>query len=1342
MTDAVRGARLRIAAALLLVWAVAWSVPAGRLTGDTKTDLYVDPWGFLARAAHLWDPQVTWGVLQNQGYGYLLPMGPFFALMGEVFPVWVAQRLWWSLLLTVGLVTAYALLAALGVRSPGARVLAALAYTLSPRILSTLGGLSSEALPVLLVPAILLPVVLASQGRLGPRRAAAFSALAILGCGGVNATATVLAAVPAGLWLLTRRRWWRAPLTWWWLAGTVVASAWWLGPLIVLSRYSPPFLGWIERASDVVREIDLLDVTRGTTHWLGFVVTSGGEWWPAGYDVATGPLLVATTALVAGLSLGGLALGAVPERRFLLVTLGLGYLLLGVALLGPVSSPLAPFAQNLLDGPLVAFRNIHKADPLVRLPLMVGLAHALDRGLTALAGRSLRTRLPVGAAGLLVVLVVAAPGLSGAIAPRGTFPDVARQWHEAGQWLSERQQDGRALVVPAASFGEYDWGRTIDEPIRPVSSIDYAVRDAVPLTPAGTIRLLDAVELRLQTGRDVGGAVDVLRRLGVRYLVLRNDLDAASAGQPPVTYARSAVRSTPAVRLAKGFGSTRFDASGERVFPVEVYDLGAAASLAVTQTVSETVAVSGGPENLLEVVEAGVQGLVVLDGDRVPDLEPGRRVVTDGYRARARWFGATRGRDTSSTLTADEIETTRDYRPWQDLGRHAVTTFTGGVQGVSASSSLATTYTLAGLRPADRPAAALDGDPTTAWVTQFDEQPGLEIRLDRQHSIPSARIEVLTDGDRFPGLGVPTRLLVRTDSGTVPVDVPASGQVDVALPGGPTRTVTVEVLDTDEGAPGQVLTGLVAVDLEGISVTEVVSAPVDRPEPADAVLLSAGLPGSDGCVLPEGAVVCFGEGGRDPEGGAVLSRRVAVAGGESFEASGTLSISRWSDLPDLAVPGVRVEASSSRTPSVAARPESVVDGDDRTAWSPAAHDGSPTLTLTLDEPTDVESVTVSVRRGWMARYRPLVRVRLDDREVVVRASADGYLAVSGDDVTTVAISWLPFVGRDRGAAASLEVEEVSVFGADLPRPANEVTRSCGAGPELIVDGTQVATRVEGPRSALWGDGVLRWVACTPVVLGTGTTHDVEVRGDAVMRPESVALVGADAAAPSTAVPADVRASSATSLTGTVADGPQRVLALAMNHNVGWEATVAGRPLDPLVVDGFRQGFVLPAGTSGPLEIRFAPDTPYRWALGLGLLLTLIVPVGLLVPDRGRRSSQAAGAQGAAPRLAVVAAVAIGGAVVVAGPWAGLVAGLAVLALRVRPVHRDVTTAFVVLALVTGSGVLAALTQPSMPTLPWVEAVVTLAVTAAVVLAGAAPAVTPTAWPAARWRRSSTTPDQG
>ncbi len=897
---------------------------------------------------------------------------------------------------------------------------------------------------------------------------------------------------------------------------------------------------------------------------------------------------------------------------------------------------------------------------------------------------------PAWAAVALVVLVAVSPGLSGAIAPHGTFSDMARQWKQAGAWLSERAGDGRALVVPAASFGEYEWGRTIDEPIRPLSSADYAVRDAVPLTPAGTIRVLDAFEQRLQTGRDVGGAVDVLRRTRVRYLVLRNDLDTATAGQPSVAYARSAIRSTPGIRLAKGFGLTRLDASGERVFPVEVYDLGTAAPLAVTEPVADVVAVSGGPEDLLPVADAGIGGLAVLDGDRVPGVDPGQRVVTDGYRARERWFGATRGRDTSSTLAADELAGTRDYRPWDDLARHSVTAFTG-IAGVDASSSLATDLTLAGLRPADRPAAVLDGDPTTAWVTQFDPAPTLTVRLDRARSVPTVRVRVLTDEDRYPGLGVPTRLAVRTDAGEVRADVPASGVVEVALPDGPTGSVAVEVLDTDEDDPASVLTGLASVDLPGVAVTESVVGPSDRSEPAGTVLLSGGLPGSDACVHPEDAVVCFGGGGRDPEGGALLSRRFTAQGGGRYDATGTLDVSRWADtVPGLATPGVTVAASSSRTTAVAARPDAVVDGDERTAWSPALEDTSPTLTVTLDEPADVQAVTLSARRGWMARYRPFVRVRLDGREQLVRASADGRLAVQGKGVRRISATLLPLPGRKRLAAAALEVEELTLAGHDLPRPAARVTRPCGGGPVLEVDGSAVPTRLDGPRSALWGQGDLEWVACAPARLAPGPTHDVVVRGDEAFRPAAVRLrssaPGTQASGPGALTPVPLSTDSPTHLTGPVAAGPQRLLALAMNTNAGWEATLDGAALTPVVVDGFRQGFVLPAGASGRVDVTFAPDAPYRLALGAGFVLALLLLVAAVVPDRSRRVDPPAGDPGPGARPALVAGGTLLFALVVAGPWAALAAGLALLALRLRRTDADWPVALAVVVLLGAAGV--------------------------------------------------------
>ena len=242
-------------------------------------------------------------------------------------------------------------------------------------------------------------------------------------------------------------------------------------------------------------------------------------------------------------------------------------------------------------------------------------------------------------------------------------------------------------------------------------------------------------------------------------------------------------------------------------------------------------------------------------------------------------------------------------------------------------------------RPTARP-RSLDGDPTTAWVTQFDDRPdarGAPRRTDRRRR--RARIDVLTDRDRHPGLGVPTRLAVRTDAGEVRVDVPASGRVDVPLPGGPTGAVAVEVLETDDGAPGGgAHRARRRRPRRGHRARRRSSHRTTGPSRRTPCVLSGGLPGSDGCVQPEEDVVCYGEGGRDAEGGAVLARRFTAAGGGRLEAGGTLDVSRWATDPPgpgdaRASPST---ASSSRTPAPAARPEAVVDGDERTAWSPAA----------------------------------------------------------------------------------------------------------------------------------------------------------------------------------------------------------------------------------------------------------------------------------------------------------------------------------------------------------------------------------------------------------------------
>ena len=117
-----------------------------------------------------------------QAYGYLFPHGAFF-LAGDLIglPGWVTQRLWWALLLTVGFWGLLRVAEALGIGNTGSRLLAAGAFALSPRVLTTLGSISSETLPVMLAPWVLLPVLLAMRGNSGfsPRRLAARAGVAM-----------------------------------------------------------------------------------------------------------------------------------------------------------------------------------------------------------------------------------------------------------------------------------------------------------------------------------------------------------------------------------------------------------------------------------------------------------------------------------------------------------------------------------------------------------------------------------------------------------------------------------------------------------------------------------------------------------------------------------------------------------------------------------------------------------------------------------------------------------------------------------------------------------------------------------------------------------------------------------------------------------------------------------------------------------------------------------------------------------------------------------------------------------------------------------------------------------
>lgn len=402
---------------------------------------------------------MPFGQAQNQAYGYLFPHGTFF-LAGDLLglPGWVTQRLWWALILVVGFWGVLRVAEALGIGTTTSRVVGAMAFALSPRVLTTLGAISSETLPMMLAPWVLLPVILALRGDPRVRLLAARSALAIALMGAVNAVATLSACLCAAVWLLCHRpnrTWWRFVA--WWLPCVALAVTWWVVALLHLGRISPPFLDFIESSGVTTQWMSLTEMLRGTGAWTPYVAPTA----TAGAQLVTGSVAVLATTLVAAGGLAGLALTRMPARGRLITMLLVGVVLLGAGYSGGLGSPIAHAVQAFLDADGTPLRNLHKLEPLLRLPLTLGLAHLLGRiplpgsaptrvWRDAFAHPENDKRVAVGIVLLSALTAATALAWTGRLTPPGAFDAIPPYWHDTAQWLDDNNSGGRVLEIGRA----------------------------------------------------------------------------------------------------------------------------------------------------------------------------------------------------------------------------------------------------------------------------------------------------------------------------------------------------------------------------------------------------------------------------------------------------------------------------------------------------------------------------------------------------------------------------------------------------------------------------------------------------------------------------------------------------------------------------------------------------------------------------------------------------------------------------------------------------------------------------------------------------------------------------
>ena len=642
----------------------------GRTAADTKFDVLVNPAGFLAAAGHAYTDAFTLGQIQNQAYGYLFPHGLFF-LLTDPLPDWVAQRMWWTVVMGVGFSGAYLVARKVGFGLWPAWA-AGVLFALSPRMLTTLTAISSEAWPVALVPWTVLPLIGATR-LTWHDVAAAIVPIAFMGA--VNATATMMACLPAFVLLLWRGAWKHLAG---WLAGTALVSAWWIGPLLVLGKYSAPFTDFIESSYVTTRWLNLAEILRGTTSWAPFVDTER----TAGSLLVAEPVFVLASAAITAVAIAGLATWRSPWRGYFVVLL-----CLGVALMGAAHGPFSLAWLSFLDGPGAPFRNLHKLDPLVRLPLVMGVAAVLAR-----------VKLPAAVAVGLAAVIAVAPAWSFRLAPTGTWKEISPDWLAAAEYLNNNMAGTRTLVVPEASFARQTWGWTRDEPIQALTHVPFAVRDAVPLVDPEAIRGLD--------GQATALSPEALRAIGVGAVVVRNDLD-------PEQYPDRGTEST------KAFGTPTVTFGD---IDIHVLDPNRGMMIAPASTLTT---VNGGGEVLpLLDKEFGYQPRTLTNKDQADIITDTPALVKRNYGTLLGPVSAHLPPDPASPLEGGSVRNKQVDYP--SAGQRVGVRETGGT--VRASSSAADAGSFGGAIPSQSLTAAVDDLEDTFWrPAPGDTAPWIEV---------------------------------------------------------------------------------------------------------------------------------------------------------------------------------------------------------------------------------------------------------------------------------------------------------------------------------------------------------------------------------------------------------------------------------------------------------------------------------------------------------------------------------------------------------------------------------------------------------------------------------------
>ncbi|WP_394434398.1 alpha-(1-_3)-arabinofuranosyltransferase [Streptomyces sp. SGAir0957] len=1272
---------------LLSFWAVLFvlfcAVHPGRTTFETKLGVVLDPWRFIGDLGQLWHDRAGFGGITDQYIGYAFPMLPYYGLADLVrLPVWLAERLWMSLVVTAAFWGALRLMERLGAGSSRGRLLAAVVYALWPTYTIVIGSTSAAALPGAFLPWVLLPL---TNPRKSPRVSAVHSALLIPFMGGVNAAATLASLLPVGLYLLSRapspRK--RRQIAWW-FPSMVAATLWWTVPLLLLGVYGENFLPYIEDARTTTDTMAATESLRGAGNWVAYL-RLGEAWLPAGWTVATSAVVIVCSALAAAFGLAGLARRDLPERRWLLLTVMAAALVTLAGYGGAAGAPFHATVQSWLDGGLAPFRNIYKFQTGLALALVIGLAHLVGVATRTRGARPLRGRrfAPLVVA-VLILPGLAWPYLNGSILQPGSFRKLPTYWQTTADWLHTYSPDSRALVVPATAHGIYTWGSPIDQPLDVLADSRWAQRDYVPFGTPGNRRALDAIEQALMSGGEVPGLQDYLSRNGLYYVVVRNDLDPDQFGYVPTATVKRALTESGYHRVT-GFGpavtggriAENTPVQVEGVYPrsraVEIYAPAADARRprqAGLFPADATVEVSGGPEALLPLSSdpALRNRPAVLAGDNHPGTgTPAARMAVDGLRRADTRFGLV-NTNTSYPYTPTErnspyAEQNPGEKPKQILPTrgltHQTTARIEGARSVTASSSGNWLLHL----PQFDPVNAFDGDPDTAWTAGTpDAADAAWVRVDFTRPTrvpPTLRVTPLPQEQVR---AAPTRVRIETDKGSTTSDILPNGKRQrVGAPAGEAKWLRVEILDTQARRPSLTGAGFAEISVPGVRVVRALQMPTDSDE-ADRYTFRRAT-GDGSLTLTDLAPSIH------------RAFTTSTAAPYTFEATAVpapteaLDELLYSIAPDQRRAITATADSTARIgPNTTAR--NLTDGDLTTAW--IAGD-EPTIHLRWPDKQPVSQLVLPAAGGLSSRPE---RIEISSPDGAAVAGVDENGVADFDPITTDRLNITitetapltlhnPVADEDLQLPVGLTeayIPSLDTYRVRQPTPERPFSLPCGEGPAVTIDGVRHRTSARGTLADLTERRPVTLTLCDRLTLDAGP-HTLGTDTAGPLAPTSVTLTRAGA--DTDAVPPAARDLTVEDWLGDhravrVSAGQAAYLTTYENANDGWRATLDGKKLSSLRLDGWQQAWLIPEGAAGTVKLSYQPGTSYD----VGLIVSAAALVLLIALALWRREPTDPEEQPEPPPppgriLGTLSLTAV--AVVIAGPWAALVPALALLA---------------------------------------------------------------------------------